>query len=305
MLADKESREPPSDASEKTVETQVTPFHRIHFDLFTLFPAMFVSPLGESIVARALERALISICLHNIRDFTTDRHHICDDTPYGGGGGMVMKPEPIVRALETVLSRPPGWSLSVQAPSAPLPDWNPDTPATLPATLPVILLSPQGRPLTQRIVAELAQQRRIALICGRYEGVDERVRLQLATHEISLGDYVISGGELAAMILVDAITRLQPGALGDDSGAHQDSHSPGLDGLLEGPQYTRPFTFRGHSVPAILVSGHHANVVRWRRQQALLRTLEQRPDLLSQARLSSTDLAFLRQHGWPTAESGT
>lgn len=259
---------------------------------------MFVGPLNESIVKRAIDRALISICLHNIRDFTTDRHHICDDTPYGGGGGMIMKPEPIIRAVETVLTRPAGWSLPPEDAYVKLPPWDAEHPAALPPTTPVILLTPQGRPLNQRIVAELAQYRRLALICGRYEGIDERVRLQVVTDEISIGDYVISGGELAAMIIIDAVTRLLPGALGYDLGARQDSHSPGLDGLLEGPQYTRPLLFRGQSVPPILLSGHHANVNRWRREQSLLRTLHHRPDLLNQLALTNSDLAFLRQNGW-------
>jgi len=259
---------------------------------------MFSGPLNESIVKRAIDRALISICLHNIRDFTTDRHHICDDTPYGGGGGMIMKPEPILRAVETVLTRPAGWSLAPEDAYVNLPAWDVDTAASLPPDTPVILLTPQGRPLNQRVVAELAQYRRLALICGRYEGVDERVRLQLATDEISIGDYVISGGELAALIIIDAVTRLLPGALGFDLGAHQDSHSLGLGGLLEGPQYTRPPTFRSQGVPPILVSGHHANVDRWRREQALLRTLHQRPDMLAQTALTVSDIAFLRQHGW-------
>jgi len=258
---------------------------------------MFAGPLDESIIRRALDKALISICLHNIRDFTTDRHHICDDTPYGGGGGMIMKPEPIVRAVETVLTRPAGWSLAPDDVYVNLPPWSPETPAVLPAATPVILLTPQGRPLTQTVVAGLVQSRRLALICGRYEGIDERVR-QIVTDEISLGDYVISGGELAAMIIVDAVTRQLPGALGYALGAHQDSHSPGLDGLLEGPQYTRPPLFRNQAIPPVLISGHHANVNRWRREQALLETLAKRPELLMRATLSPKDLAFLDAHGW-------
>lgn len=259
---------------------------------------MFAGPLGESIIARALDRELISICLHNIRDFTTDRHHICDDTPYGGGGGMVMKPEPIFRAVETVLSRPAGWVLPPADAYTNLPGWDAGVPAPIDPATPVILLSPQGRRLTQSVVAELAACPRLALICGRYEGVDERVHRHLVTDEISIGDYVLSGGELAAMVIVDAVTRLMPGALGYELGAHHDSHSPGLGGLLEGPQYTRPTTFRDDDVPAILLSGHHANVNRWRREQALLQTLTRRPELLATAPLSKADLAFLKQHGW-------
>ena len=298
MLTENEHSECAPEIGENRVETQFDTLHQIHFDIFTLFPSMFCGPLNESIVARAIDRALISICLHNIRDFTIDRHHICDDTPYGGGGGMIMKPEPIMRAVETVLTRPAGWSLAPADAYVNLPPWDADSPAPLPADTPVILLTPQGRPFNQRVVAELAQHRRLALICGRYEGVDERVRLQVATDEISIGDYVISGGELAAMIIIDAVTRLMPGALGFDLGAHQDSHSPGLDGLLEGPQYTRPPVFRNQPVPPILLSGHHANVDRWRREQALLRTLHHRPDLLNQAPLTARDLGFLRQQGW-------
>lgn len=273
----------------------------IHFDIFTLFPQMFVSPLAESIIQRALANQLIAVALHNIRDYTTDRHHVCDDAPYGGGGGMIMKPEPIFRAVETVLTHPAGWTLLPDAAYANLPTWDPDSPPPLPAETPIILLSPRGRLLNQRIVTELSAFRRLALICGRYEGVDERIGSQLATDEISIGDYVLSGGELAAMVLVDALTRLVPGALGDELGSHQDSHSPGLSGLLEGPQYTRPQTFRDEPVPEILLSGHHANVAKWRREQALLQTLRRRPDLLATLPLTPADLALLRQHGWQPA----
>ncbi len=270
----------------------------LHVDIFTLFPLMFAGPFGESIVARALANGLLSVALHNIRDYTSDRHHVCDDTPYGGGGGMVMKPQPIVRAVETVLTRKAGWALPAADVYTNLPAWDAEQPVALPAGVPVILLSPQGRQLTQPLVAELAAMPRLALICGRYEGVDERVRTQLITDEISIGDYVISGGELAAMVIVDAVTRQLPGALGDALGAHQDSHSPGMGGLLEGPQYTRPFTFRGEAVPDILISGHHANVERWRREQALLHTLRRRPDLLERMPLSAADKLYLAQQGW-------
>ena len=270
----------------------------LHVDIFTLFPLMFAGPFGESIIARALANRLLSVTLHNIRDYTTDRHHVCDDTPYGGGGGMVMKPQPIVRAVETVLTREAGWTLPAADVYTNLPPWDEAQPATLPAGVPIILLSPQGRQLTQPLAAELAALPRFALICGRYEGVDERVRTQLITDEISIGDYVISGGELAAMVIVDTVTRLLPGALGYALGAHQDSHSPGMGGLLEGPQYTRPFTFRAESIPEILISGHHANVDRWRREQALLHTLQRRPDLLEQMPLSARDCLFLAQQGW-------
>jgi len=270
----------------------------VHFDIFTLFPSMFAGPLSESIVKRAQEAGLLSVALHNIRKYTTDRHHICDEPPYGGGGGMVMKPDPIIRAVETVMTQPPGWTLPEEKAYGDLPPWSADRPTPLPDAMPMVLLTPQGRRLTQDVVAELSAYRRIGLVCGRYEGVDERVRTQLATDEISIGDYVLSGGELAAMVLVDAVTRWIPGALGHAMGAHRDSHSPGLDGLLEGPQYTRPLVFRGETVPEVLLSGHHAQVAAWRRQQALLRTLRRRPEFLSNLTLTDADYAFLKQHGW-------
>lgn len=279
-------------------EQQAAVTHVVHFDIFTLFPQMFSGPFSESIIRRAQERGIVSISLHNIRDYTTDRHHVCDDTPYGGGGGMVMKPEPIFRAVETVLTRKPGWTLPLEDVYVNLPLWEPQTPAALPADTPIILLTPQGRLFNQTVAAELSAYPRLALVCGRYEGIDERVHTQLATDQISIGDYVLSGGELAAMIIVDAVTRLLPGALGYELGAVQDSHSPGLGGLLEGPQYTRPPRFRGEEPPTILLSGHHAQMARWRHEQALLRTLLHRPDLLRNLPLSSADLTFLQQHGW-------
>ena len=208
---------------------------------------------------------------------------ITDDYPYGGGGGMVMKPEPIFRAVETVLGMIAGGQQdggSVVADGQPL------------AKTPIILLTPQGRLFNQSVALELADHERIVLICGRYEGVDERVRRYLCTDEISIGDFVLSGGEIAAMVIVDAVTRLLPGALGAEHGADEDSHATGL---LEYPHYTRPPDFRGQRVPEVLISGHHANVARWRRQQSLLRTALRRPDLLETAWLTDDDLAFLKR----------
>jgi tRNA (guanine37-N1)-methyltransferase len=238
----------------------------MHFDILTLFPQMFKTPFGESIVSRAIEQGLVSVAIHNIRDFATDKHRVTDDTPYGGGGGMVMKPEPIFRAVESILGG----------------DVAPSTP--------VILLSPQGRSFTQAVAWELTAHPRLVLICGRYEGVDERVRLGLANDEISIGDYVLTGGEIPAMVIVDAVTRLVPGVLGDPCAAAKDSHA---DGLLEHPQYTRPAVFRGHAVPEVLLSGNHAAVDLWRRRQGLLRTHERRPDLLRAADLTDEEQAFL------------
>ena len=266
----------------------------IHFEIFTLFPGMFDGLFADSILKRAQEAGVLSVALHNIRDYAEGRHRVTDDTPYGGGGGMVMKPEPICRAVEMVLNQEPGWRFEsaseglaadeppVQPPVALEP--------TLPPDVPIILLTPQGRTFTQKIAEELAGHKRIALICGRYEGVDERVRTHLVTDEISIGDFVISGGELAAAIVVDAVTRLQPGALGCEMGAFEDSFATGL---LEYPQFTRPAAFRGEGVPEILASGDHAKVARWRREQALLRTWQRRPDLLNSAPLSAADQAFL------------
>jgi tRNA (guanine37-N1)-methyltransferase len=274
----------------------------LHFDIFTLFPQMFSGPFSESILKRAQEKGILSTALHDLRAYTTDRHHVCDDTPYGGGGGMVMKPEPIFRAVETVLAQPAGWTLPGEDAFINLPPWEAEQAHPLPADLPVILMTPQGRRFNQSIARELSGYARIALICGRYEGVDERVRSQLVTDEISIGDYVLSGGELAAMVVVDAVTRLLPGTLGYELSAHQDSHSPGTGGLLEGAHYTRPLLFRGEAVPEILLSGHHANVERWRREQSLLRTLERRPDLLAELAvaggLTKQDRRFLAEHGW-------
>jgi tRNA (guanine37-N1)-methyltransferase len=241
----------------------------MRLDIFTIFPAMFDSPLQESILKRAQESGRLSVLIHNIRDYTTDRHHTTDDVPYGGGGGMVMKPEPIFAAVEAVLG---------------------DSISNLQSPLPIILLTPQGRPFTQAVARELAGHDRLALICGRYEGVDERVRLGLATDEISIGDFVLTGGELPALVLVDAVARLLPGVLGDPEATSDDSHAAGL---LEYPHYTRPPEFRGQAVPEVLVSGDHARVARWRREQALRRTWERRPDLLAHADLTDADRKFL------------
>jgi tRNA (guanine37-N1)-methyltransferase len=238
----------------------------MHFDILTLFPEMFDGPLRESMLKRALERNLVSVAIHNIRDYAPGKHHVTDDAPYGGGGGMVMKPEPIFRAVEAVLGENP------------------------PSSMPVILLSPQGRPLTQKIAWELLVYPRIVLICGRYEGVDERVRRSLVNDEISIGDYVLTGGEIPAMVIVDAVTRLVPGVLGDPKAAVKDSHA---QGLLEHPQYTRPPIYRGCAVPEVLLSGHHSEVALWRRREALRRTYQRRPDLLEKAQLTDEDLAFL------------
>jgi len=239
----------------------------MRFDILTLFPQMFVGPFQESIIKRAQESGLVDIAIHDIRAYTTDKHRTADDIPYGGGGGMIMKPEPIFRAVADVL----GDAL---------------------AAAPVILLTPQGRPFTQSVARELAEEERLALICGHYEGVDERVRQHLATDEISIGDYVLTGGELPAMVIVDAVARLLPGALGDEAAAEADSYATGL---LEHPHYTRPYDFRGWTVPDILLSGHHGEVDRWRREQALRRTWERRPDLLEDADLTEDDRGFLEE----------
>jgi tRNA (guanine37-N1)-methyltransferase len=239
----------------------------MHFDILTLFPGLFAGAFQESIIKRAREAGLVTIDLHNIRDYATGRHKITDDTPYGGGGGMIMKAEPIFAAVEAVLGEKKG-------------------------IVPVILLTPQGRPFSHAVARELSRHPRLLLICGRYEGVDERVHQNLVTDEISIGDYVLSGGEIPAMVIVDAVTRLIPGVLGDPSATFEDSHA---EGLLEYPHYTRPPLFRGHAVPDVLLSGHHAEITRWRRQQALRRTWERRPDLLQSARLTEEDRAYLRQ----------
>jgi tRNA (guanine37-N1)-methyltransferase len=249
----------------------------MRFDVFSLFPEIFSSPLQESILQRAQEMGRLCVQLHNIRDYATGKHRITDDYPYGGGGGMVLKPEPIFAAVETVLG------------------------ADLPDT-PVILLSPQGRLFDQSIAQELARYDRLALICGRYEGIDERVRKFIATDELSIGDYVLTGGELPALVIIDAVTRLLPGVLGDPGATIDDSHATGI---LEHPHYTRPAEFRGHTVPDVLLSGHHAQVARWRRREALRRTWQRRPDLLDESVLSPQDREFLQTLAQTLDSSGT
>ncbi len=238
----------------------------MQFEVFTLLPEVFLPYLDSSMLQRARQRGLIEVRLHNIRDYARDKHHTTDDVPYGGGGGMVMKPEPVFEAVESILGARAG--------------------------CPVILLTPQGRVFNQSVAAELSHHDRLALICGRYEGVDERIRRRLATDEISIGDYVLTGGELPALVLIDTVARLLPGVLGDPDGASDDSHA---SGLLEYPHYTRPPDFRGQSVPEILLSGDHARIARWRREQSLLRTLARRPDLLDKADLSKEDRAFIEK----------
>jgi tRNA (guanine37-N1)-methyltransferase len=238
----------------------------MQFEVFTLLPEVFAPYLESSILLRARQRGLIDVRLHNIRDYTHDKHHTTDDTPYGGGGGMVMKPEPVFEAIESVI----GFTAD----------------PTQPPPAPVILLTPQGRVFNQRIAEELSGHERIALLCGRYEGVDERIREYLVTDEISIGDYVLTGGELPALMIIDAISRLIPGVLGDPTGAQDDSHSMGL---LEYPHYTKPSEFRGWKVPDVLLSGDHAKIEKWRREQALTRTFNKRPDMLQKAELDKAD----------------
>lgn len=241
----------------------------MRFDVFSLFPEVFDSYLQTSILKRAQDAKALQVHTHNIRDFTTDKHHTTDDTPYGGGGGMVMKPEPVFAAVEGILGAPP--------------------------CCPVILLSPQGRPFTQKIAFELAQHDRLALLCGRYESLDERISLHLVTDTISIGDYVLTGGELPALVIIDAVARLLPGVLGDPEAALDDSYATGL---LEYPHYTRPPVFRGWKIPEVLLSGNHAEIARWRRHESLRRTLLNRPDLLRKAELTPEDLTFLEKLGY-------
>ncbi len=238
----------------------------MRFDVITIFPGMFEA-LGYGVVGKALERGLIQLRAMDLRDFTTDRHRTTDDRPYGGGGGMVMKVEPVAAALTALAAGPPARK---------------------------ILLTPQGRPLHQALAAELAEQERLILVCGRYEGVDERIRYYV-DDELSLGDFVLSGGEVAAMALIEAVARLVPGVLGAAGSAGADSFS---GSLLEHPHYTRPPEFEGRSVPEVLLSGDHAKVARWRREQSLRRTLARRPELLESADLDGADRAFLAAQGW-------
>ena len=238
----------------------------MRFDVLTLFPGMFSSPLQESILGKAIEKGLIQIRTINIRDYSQDKHQVVDDTPYGGGQGMVMKVEPIARAIESAKS---------QYPSAR-----------------TVYLTPQGKPLNQDLARRLSSQPHLILLCGRYEGVDERVRTLFIDEEISIGDYVLTGGELAAMVLIDAVSRFIPGVLGSDRSAEEDSF---FNSLLEYPQYTRPSDFRGSCVPEVLLSGNHSAISQWRRKEALKRTSLRRPDLLTKANLSEEDRKLLKE----------
>ena len=238
----------------------------MHFEIFTIFPEVFHPYIDTSIIQRAVASQIIQINVHNLRDWAVDKHHTTDDTPFGGGGGMVMKPEPLFAAVEQTCGNPP--------------------------QCPVILMSPQGSTLTFQKAMDLSQLPRLAILCGRYEGVDERVLEHLVTEEVSIGDYVLSGGELPAMILMEAITRLLPGALGDPEGASDDTFA---SGLLEYPHYTRPAEYQGWKVPEVLLNGNHKEINLWRRMQALKRTLLKRPDLIRTAELDKKDIKLLSE----------
>lgn len=237
----------------------------MHFDILTLFPEMFAGPLGTSIIGKAREKGLLSVDLRNIRDYALDKHAIVDDTPYGGGAGMVLKADVLVRAIEAVKG---------------------DEPA------PVVYLTPQGRLFDQQLAAELAQLPRLILLCGHYEEIDERVRQKWIDREISIGDYVLTGGELPAMVVIDAVARLLPGVLGDSTSAEQDSFQTGL---LDHPHYTRPAEFLGMQVPEVLLSGNHELIRRWRLKESLRRTLLRRPDLLQRKELSEEERQILAE----------
>jgi tRNA (guanine37-N1)-methyltransferase len=236
----------------------------IRFDILSVFPEMFESPLNHSILKRAQEKGMAEIHLHNIRDYAFDKHRVTDDAPYGGGGGMVMKVEPIDNALASIV---------------------PSRDDTL-----VVLLSPQGETFNQKIAEEMSRYFRIVLVCGHYEGVDERVRSHLVDREISIGDFILTGGELSAMVVIDAVARLIPGVLGNSDSASYDSFSTGL---LEYPHYTRPGSYRGWQVPEVLLSGNHREIESWRRKESLTRTYLRRPDLLGKIELSDEDIKTL------------
>ncbi len=238
----------------------------MQIDVMTLFPNMFDSPFSTGIFQRAKEKGLIAINTHNFREWAHDRHHTVDDTVYGGGAGMVLKPGPLFAATESVISkiREEGWK----------------------GEIPVVLMTPQGRLFCQKIAGEYATRKHIILLCGEYEGVDERIRVHLATDEISIGDYVLSAGEIAAMVFINATVRLIPGVLGSDESALHESHT---DGWLEHPQYTRPAEFRGWKVPEVLLSGNHQEVEKWRQKESLIRTAIRRPDLLKKIKLSDKE----------------
>lgn len=233
----------------------------MRFDIVTIFPKMVEGPLAEGIVSRGIAAGLLDVKVHDLREFTTDRHRVVDDMPFGGGPGMVLKPEPLFRAVERITAER-------GRPGA------------------IVLTSPDGERLTQRTAERLRDVGHVAVLCGRYEGVDDRVRTHLATDEISIGDYVLSGGELPALVIVDAVARLVPGVVGDEQSVARDTFAKGL---LDFPQYTRPADFGGLTVPPVLLSGHHKEVERWRRREALVRTLERRPDLLADAVLDPED----------------
>lgn len=235
----------------------------MRIDVVTLFPSMFDGPFGESIVGRASEAGLIEVRVIDLRKYAFDKHRVTDDEPYGGGPGMVMKPEPLFNAIEGLSSE----------------------------SSHVVLMCPQGEQYRQEMAVDLSRKTHIILLCGRYEGVDERVR-RVVDQEVSLGDFVLTGGEIAAMAVVDSVVRLVPGVLGHDASAYQDSFA---EGLLEGPQYTRPREFRGYEVPPVLLSGNHEAIRRWRRKECLSRTLKRRPDLLAKANLNPEDRGLLEE----------
>src|SRR5918994_3630202 len=237
----------------------------LKIDIVTIFPKMVQAPLAEGIVGRAIERGVVDVRVHDLREYASDRHRVVDDVPFGGGPGMVLKPEPLFRAVETIRAH-----------------------RGQPAA--IVLTSPEGRRFSHADALRLSGTGHFVVLCGRYEGVDERVRAHLATEEISIGDYVLSGGELPALVIVDAVARLVPGVVGDEQSVARDSFATGL---LDFPQYTRPAEFEGRVVPAVLVSGHHAEIEKWRRREALARTLERRPDLIDEATLSSADRDLL------------
>jgi tRNA (guanine37-N1)-methyltransferase len=253
-------------------------FPAMRFDVFTLFPEYFAGPFSSSILKRGQASGALEIGVHDIRSWTTDKHRVCDDAPYGGGAGMVMKAEPVAQAIEDVLKFVAG----------------PNENGTVVAPCPVILMSPQGRPFSQRIAEELSQHERIALLCGHYEGIDERAVEVLVTDEISIGDYVLTGGEVAASVIVDAVARLIPGVLGNSASAASDSFS---HGLLEAPHYTRPAQWRGLSVPEVLQGGHHGEIEKWRLREGLRRTMLRRPELVEAWR-AERELSRTEQKIW-------